>query len=119
MKRFGLPKQDRLRQSWEFMQVYREGRRLKGPGFTLIFMAAGRSGSRLGISVHRVVRGSVRRNRIKRMIREVFRLRRDLFPQGCDIVVTVSPGFRFVSTQTLQTAVASLAAPEASCRNEV
>lgn len=92
---------------------------MKGRGFALIFMSNGLPGSRLGISVHRVVRGAVRRNRIKRMIREVFRLRRDLFPQGCDIVFTVSPDFRFASTGSLQEAVAGLVNPEVSCRHEV
>jgi len=101
------------------MQVYRQGRRLKGQGFTLIFMGNGLSGSRLGISVHKVIRGAVRRNRIKRMIREVFRLRRDLFPPGCDIVITVSPDFRLTSTPSLRTAVASLVNPEVSCQHEV
>jgi ribonuclease P protein component len=101
------------------MLVYRQGRRLRGPGFALIFMSNGLPGNRLGISVHKVIRGAVRRNRIKRMIREVFRLRRDLFPQGCDIVFTVSPDFRFTSTGSLQTAVADLVCPEVSCRHEV
>lgn len=119
VKRFGLPKQALLRKSWEFMLVYRRGKRLKGSGFTLVFVGNELSGSRLGISVHRVIKGAVRRNRIKRLIREVFRLRRDLFPQQCDIVVTVSPDFRFTSTGSLQTAVADLVCPGISCRHEV
>lgn len=101
------------------MQVYRQGKRLKGPGLSLIFKGNGLSGSRLGISVHKAIRGAVRRNRMKRMIREVFRLRRDLFPRGCDIVITVSPEFRFTSTGSLQTVIASLVNPEALCRHEV
>ncbi|MDD3618883.1 MAG: ribonuclease P protein component [Desulfobulbaceae bacterium] len=119
MKRFGLPKQDLLRKSWEFMLVYRRGKRLKGSGFTLVFVANELSCSRLGISVHRMIRGAVRRNRIKRMIREAFRLRRDLFPQQCDIVVTVSPDFGFSSTGSLQTAVADLVCPGMSRRHDV
>lgn len=53
------------------------------------------------------------------MIREAFRLRRDLFPQNCDIVFTVSPDFQFASTGSLQEAVAGLVNPEVSCRHEV
>ena len=48
---------------------------------------------RLGISVHRKTGNAVRRNRIKRLIREVFRLNRSLFPSSCDIVFTVRPEF--------------------------
>ena len=105
MKRFGLPKEDLLRNSGEFAQVYRKGRRLPGAGFSLVCLANGLNGSRLGISVHRLLRGSVRRNRIKRMFREVFLLHREIFPSCCDIVVTVRPDFVCAATPTLHTAV--------------
>lgn len=105
MKRFGLPKDSLLRKSREFAQVYRKGRRQPGPGFSLVFLANDLAGSRLGISVHRLIRGAVRRNRIKRMFREVFRLHRDIFPQSCDIVVTVRPDFVCPATSLLQAAV--------------
>jgi ribonuclease P protein component len=105
VKRFGLPKDGLLRKSREFAQVYRKGRRLQGTGFSLIFLANGLAASRLGISVHRLIRGAVRRNRIKRMFREVYRLHRDVFPQSCDIVVAVRPDFACTATSLLQAAV--------------
>ena len=85
--------------------MYRKGRRLQGSGFSLLFLANNLTASRLGISVHRLIRGAVRRNRIKRMFREVFRLHRDVFPQSCDIVVTVRPDFACPATSLLQAAV--------------
>lgn len=105
MKRFGLPKDGLLRKSREFALVYRKGRRLQGTGFSLVFQENGLIANRLGISVHRMIRGAVRRNRIKRMFREVFRLHRGMFPQSCDIVVTVRPDFACASTFLLQAAV--------------
>ena len=110
MKKFGLPKTSLLRKPKEFTRVYRQGRRLKGAGFSLIFLANDHSGSRLGISVHRMLRGAVRRNRIKRIVREVFRLNRDLFPQASDIVFTVGPNFQLSSAKAVHQAVAGLAA---------
>lgn len=47
---------------------------------------AGRA--RLGITVTKKVSSTaVGRNRVKRVVREVFRKNRELFPPGCDVVV--------------------------------
>jgi ribonuclease P protein component len=43
--------------------------------------------TRLGITVARQVGNAVRRNRIKRLVREVFRQHRELFPERADLVV--------------------------------
>jgi ribonuclease P protein component len=112
VKRFGLPKTCILRKPREFLQVYQQGRRLKGNGFSLIFLANDLERSRLGISIHRMFRGSVRRNRTKRVVREVFRLHRDIFPPASDIVVTVAPHFRFLSYHAFRQAVAGLTCPD-------
>jgi ribonuclease P protein component len=45
------------------------------------------SGCRLGLTVSRKVGPAVRRNRIKRLLRECFRLERELFPERADVVV--------------------------------
>jgi ribonuclease P protein component len=108
VKKFGLPKASLLRKPGEFRRVYQQGRRVKGTGFTLIFLAGNQPGSRLGISIHRMLRGAVRRNRIKRMVREVFRLNRDLFPRASDIVITVGPNFRLSTAGSVRKAVAGL-----------
>jgi ribonuclease P protein component len=46
---------------------------------------------RLGISIGRVVGTAVRRNRIKRMLRESFRLIQHDLPRGYDVVIAVRP----------------------------
>ncbi len=108
MKRFGLPKSSLLRKNGEFNRVYRGGKRLHGKGFSLIFSANRMEFNRLGISVRKKTGTAVYRNRIKRIIRESFRLHRDLFPAECDIVVTVRPGFEPGSTAEFVQAVNGL-----------
>jgi ribonuclease P protein component len=44
-------------------------------------------GCRLGLTVSRKVGPAVRRNRIKRLLREAFRTDRALFPERADVVV--------------------------------
>jgi ribonuclease P protein component len=99
-----------LRNGREFEQVYKQGRRRHGQGFVLIFIPNNLGYSRLGISVHRQIKGAVKRNRIKRIIRESFRLHRELYPQCADIVFVVRPGMELDSTVGITQAV------EVGCR---
>lgn len=74
----------------------------------MIYLAGEQHWSRLGISVPRKVGNAVRRNRIKRIIRETFRLHREMFPQSSDIIVTVRPEFSLKGMYELRHAVAGL-----------
>lgn len=63
-------------------------RKAKGP-LTVFGRPNGSSLSRLGLSVGRRAGGAVRRNAMKRRLREAFRLSRRDLPEGFDFVVTV------------------------------
>lgn len=108
LKDLSFPKDLQLRKGWEYEQVYDEGKRLHGNGFSLICRANGLAYSRIGISVNRRIRGAVKRNRIKRIVRESFRLYRDRYPQRADIVFTVRPDFSLSSPQAIISAVEPL-----------
>jgi ribonuclease P protein component len=58
--------------------------------------------SRLGLVVSKKVGDSVRRNRVKRLFREAFRLNKDRLPGGFDLVVAPLPGFADDSLQEVQ-----------------
>lgn len=108
LKEYGLSKQCLLRKSHEFEQVYRKGKRVYGDGFTLIYKRNEIGYNRLGISVHRQVKGAVKRNRIKRIIRESFRLARGVYPGEADIVVAVKPTFAMGAPSDVTRAVSTL-----------
>jgi ribonuclease P protein component len=80
----------RLKSSSEFRAVMDRRVRLSD-GLLAIYLAAnGRGAGRLGISVSRASGGAVRRNTIKRLMREVWRNRLAQMPQGYDYVVMMT-----------------------------
>jgi ribonuclease P protein component len=73
------------------------------------------SPARLGLTVSQKVGGAVRRNRVKRLVREVFRRERALFPRGAEVVVIAKAGatidhFSAVRDEIAQASKALLAA---------
>ena len=89
--RFRFPRTARLRLPAEFRRVYGTGTSKRVGPLVVHACANGGSETRLGLSVSRRVGNAVRRNRVKRQLREVFRhLRHDL-PGGYDLVITVRP----------------------------
>jgi ribonuclease P protein component len=89
----GFPARLRLKQRREFLRVQRGGRKHHVRYF-IVFVSRRPSGSaesprlptRLGITVTRKVGNAVQRNRIKRLVREVFRQHRHQLPAGLDMV---------------------------------
>jgi ribonuclease P protein component len=68
----------RLRKQSDFARVYRFGRIQKGTYFSFHILPYG-GGERMGIVIPRRWGTAVERNRMKRLLREVFRCHRDFF----------------------------------------
>lgn len=76
----GFDKSGRIRKRVEFIQLSKTGKKLYLKNFIFIYNAGSTSVSRLGITASRKVGNAVKRNRIKRLLREFFRNNRDSFP---------------------------------------
>lgn len=83
---FGLPKSCRLRKRPEFLATQRRGRKLITKSFLFFALPVEHGGVRLGITVSRKVGVAVVRNRVKRLLREAFRLHQHELPSGLDLV---------------------------------
>ena len=64
------------------------GKRHHTRHFVVIIKQNGLGITRLGVTVSKKAGNAVKRNRVKRLIREFFRLNNSKIPQGYDIVVT-------------------------------
>jgi ribonuclease P protein component len=67
--------------------VYREGRRRTNREFTIFLRPNGLPNSRFGWSIKKALGNAVRRNRIRRRLREIVRLHRQEIEPGWDIVI--------------------------------
>ena len=79
------PRDERIRRRADFQQLYEHGARVHSRYSTLFILPNKLDVARLGIAATRKIGGAVRRNRAKRLIREVFR--RNRIAAGFDIVV--------------------------------
>jgi ribonuclease P protein component len=85
--RLHLPRQSRLVRRSEYDAVYREGRRRSSREFTVFLRPNGLDISRFGWSIKKALGNAVRRNRIRRRLREILRLHRQEIASGWDIVI--------------------------------
>ncbi|HUL47854.1 MAG TPA: ribonuclease P protein component [Steroidobacteraceae bacterium] len=106
--RLTLPARLRLRRKREFDAAYARGRRLNDGFFTVIATANEIGAPRLGLAVAvRAAGGAVARNRLRRIIRESFRLNQRSLP-ALDLVVSVRPQARAVPARALHASLAAL-----------
>lgn len=100
-----MQRQYRLGPDRQFRYVYRRGVRVSGGDLTLLYVRSRQK--RVGFSVSKKVGGAVVRNRVKRLLREVFRPRMTSLPQGLYVVVA-RPGLPQQSFHQLSQNVDSL-----------
>jgi ribonuclease P protein component len=89
--RYSFAKDRRVRSKADFSSVFEKGvKQSRGP-LTALAIATDHPTSRLGLSVPKRVGTAPRRNRIKRLLRESFRLMQHDFPRPYDLVIVVRP----------------------------
>jgi ribonuclease P protein component len=87
----GYKRVDRVRRRYEYLHIQRCSRKVHTAHFVFLVLA-NEERRRLGITVSKRVSNAVGRNRIKRVVREVFRINRHLFPDKSDVVVVARSG---------------------------
>lgn len=76
-----------LRSNRDFKNVFKSGRSYANKYLVMYVSKNQLDGNRLGISVSKKVGNSVVRHRVKRLIKESYRLQENIFNSGLDIVV--------------------------------
>jgi len=92
----------RLRNRKSFLKLYEQGLRVSTAYFVLFGLPGAGPQSRLGITATKKFGHAVARNRIKRLIREIFRKNRGVADSPLDIVVNVKLDARTQPYQRLE-----------------
>jgi ribonuclease P protein component len=102
---------DRLHRRREFTHVFKKGHRYVSSGLVLwVYSDPERvdKGARLGLAIPGAYGNAVQRNRLKRLLREIFRLNKTQLPKGTDLVFSSRTLIPKVRYQTLEPIVKGL-----------
>jgi ribonuclease P protein component len=99
----GYPRRLRIRKRADFVRLQRGYRGKKTAHFIVILAANPGAEGRLGITVSRKVGCSVERNRVKRRVREFFRLHREELQPAHDLLVIARTGAEKLSYEDVET----------------
>lgn len=88
MTRYSFRRHQHIRRGADFDRAFREGSRARSELLLVVVCENGLDHSRLGLSVgKRIWKSAVRRNRVRRIFREAFRLTQHELPPGLDVVL--------------------------------
>ena len=97
-----------LRKNQQFQFVYKNGKSYANKYMVMYVKKNGLEINRLGISVSKKVGNSVVRHRVKRLIKESYRLHENIFNSGLDIVIVGRPGAAAVGYEEVESALLHL-----------
>ena len=88
-----LPKENRLKRKKDFGRVFKEGKGFKEDFFILKFISNNLKQSRFGIIIsQKISKKATLRNKIKRRISALLRIRLPKIKKGIDVVLVALPG---------------------------
>jgi len=98
--RRNLTRKERIKKKSELKRVFNSAKSVYCRGLKLLYVENGFDYNRIAVSPVKRFDGAVSRNREKRVIRELFRLRKPELRKGYDFVFIVYPGaFSFYERQ--------------------
>ena len=101
MRNFSFKKKDKILKRREFLQLNRNGKKIQDRNF-IVFYSEGRLKiNRIGITVSKKIGNAVKRNKVKRLIREHFRMNREKIAEFMDINVIAKKKAGEISAEML------------------
>lgn len=103
------PPVETLKKPRDFDRVFRQGRSVAAPQLVLYTLRRPRPGRRVAFCVSRKLGKAVLRNRMRRRLREVYRLNREKLSFRCDLILLARPATLNATFQDLERTFLALA----------
>ena len=103
-----FPRREHLTRNRDYLDIYREGKKRVGQAFVCYTVRREGQGRKLGLAVSRKVGGAVIRNRVKRYIREIYRLRRRHMVDDVWVVIVARKAAADMTYQECENAIGHL-----------
>ena len=97
-----------LTKNYEFKRIYNKGKSAASKCVVVYCSRNGKTENRLGITVSTKLGGAVQRNRIRRRLKEIYRLNEYTLRAGYNIVIVARNRSRFAGWIELESSVISL-----------
>jgi len=97
-----------LTKNHEFRRLYKKGKNAASKYVVVYSCRNGKAENRLGITVSTKLGGAVQRNRIRRRLKEIYRLNEQALRIGYDLVLVARMRSRYAGWSELESSVLSL-----------
>ena len=97
-----------LRKNHEFRRLYNKGKSAAAHCVVVYCRRNGKSGNRFGVTVSTKLGGAVQRNRVRRRLKEIYRLNEEKLLPGYDVLIVARMRSRFAGYREIESSVLSL-----------
>lgn len=98
-----LPKENRLKREKEFEAVFKGGRTIRGKSVFLKYLINGTDKTRVGFVVSKKIsKLAIERNKAKRRMRDIVRLKKENLKEGLSIVIVSLPSIKGMSYKEIK-----------------
>ena len=97
-----------LRKNHEFKRLYNKGKSAAAQCVVVYCRRNGMPGNRFGVTVSTKLGGAVQRNRVRRRLKEIYRLNEGKLLPGYDVLIVARMRSRFAGFREIESSVLSL-----------